>query len=406
MPLPVRTSSLHRIDRIIFAPVCWLLTMFRRVLEPPTREGTGVRSIVFIKLAEQGSTVLAAAALRRAVELCGRENVYFAAFEENRFIQDVMDLIPKENLLTVPTDSLWSMGIGTLRVISRVWKIKIDAAVDLEFFARFSAAITFLTRARWRAGLHAYYNEGPYRGDLMTHRLLYNPHIHTSDMFLALVESLNHPGSSFPTFDFQPDAFPDAAPPFKAKPGEIAEMEALLRRETGQQTIPRMILLNPNASDLIPLRRWPLDNYRELARQLLDRFPDTSIIMTGAPDERDAVECLARSVNSSRCISLAGKTTLRQLLVLYILSEVLVTNDSGPAHFAALTPIRVVILFGPETPDLFAPRTPRATPISLRIACSPCVNALNNRQSACTNNLCMKNISVTQVYDAVCLSHI
>ena len=48
--------------------------------------------------------------------------------------------------------------------------------------------------------------------------------------------------------------------------------------------------------------------------------------------------------------SLPEKTTLRQLLVLYTRSEILVTNDSGPAHFASLTAIHVVTLFGPETP--------------------------------------------------------
>ena len=32
----------------------------------------------------------------------------------------------------------------------------------------------------------------------------------------------------------------------------------------------------------------------------------------------------------------------------------LVTNESGPTHFATLTPIRVVALFEPETPALYA----------------------------------------------------
>ena len=41
------------------------------------------------------------------------------------------------------------------------------------------------------------------------------------------------------------------------------------------------------------------------------------------------------------------------LLVLYMRREILVTNDSGPAHFASLTPIHVASLFGPETPALF-----------------------------------------------------
>ena len=104
---------------------------------------------------------------------------------------------------------------------------------------------------------------------------------------------------------------------------------------------------------------------------------------------------------ADRIIQFAGKTTLRQLLVLYRRSEVLVTNDSGPAHFASLTPIHVVTLFGPETPALFGARSPNATALWAGIACSPCVNAYNNRQSVCRNNLCMQAITVDEVFETV-----
>ena len=87
--------------------------------------------------------------------------------------------------------------------------------------------------------------------------------------------------------------------------------------------------------------------------------------------------------------------------MLFGLAEVLVTNDSGPAHFAALTSIDVVALFGPETPLLFAAPGPRSHPIWAGIACSPCVNAFNNRQTACRDNACMKSITVEQVYATV-----
>ena len=69
--------------------------------------------------------------------------------------------------------------------------------------------------------------------------------------------------------------------------------------------------------------------------------------MTGAPSEAAAADTLVSSIGSERCFSLAGKTTLRQLLILYTLAELLITNDSGPAHFASLTPINVITLFGP-----------------------------------------------------------
>jgi ADP-heptose:LPS heptosyltransferase len=125
------------------------------------------------------------------------------------------------------------------------------------------------------------------------------------------------------------------------------------------------------------------------------------IVFTGAPSEAGANNQLANEVGSSRVITLAGKTTLRQLLVLYNRSAILITNDSGPAHFASMTPIRVVTLFGPETPALFSARSPNATALWAGIACSPCVNAYNNRQTVCRNNLCMQAITVNDVFEKV-----
>ena len=90
------------------------------------------------------------------------------------------------------------------------------------------------------------------------------------------------------------------------------------------------------------------------------------------------------------------------MLVVYGFAEILVTNDSGPAHFASLTPIDVVVLFGPETPLLFGAPSPRSHALWAGIACSPCVNALNNRQSACQDNVCMKMLGVDLVFETVC----
>jgi ADP-heptose:LPS heptosyltransferase len=64
-----------------------------------------------------------------------------------------------------------------------------------------------------------------------------------------------------------------------------------------------------------------------------------------------------------------------------------------------LTGIDAVTLFGPETPLLFAPPGPRSHAIYAGLACSPCINAYNNRQTACRNNICMKSIAVDQVFE-------
>jgi ADP-heptose:LPS heptosyltransferase len=392
---------LQRADRWVGAPLCAILTFLRRILETAGRpEPHQVQRILFVKLAEQGSTVLAYPAICRAIDMVGRENVYFVVFDDNRFILDAMELIPENNVITIATQNLFRFTLTTLQSVYRVRKIRVDAVIDMEFLTRFSAILTFTTGAQSRVGFHTFFGDGPYRGDLMTHRLLYNPHLHTSQMFEAMVEALTRDPAVLPTFDFKPSAYQPLAR-FRPSPSEVAEINALLQRENPGIGSAPLILLNPNASDLLPLRRWPPLRYVELAGRLLERYPELFIGFTGAPGEATPNKQLADEMGSSRVISLAGKTTLRQLLVLYTRSEILVTNDSGPAHFASMTPIHVVALFGPETPALFAARSSNATALWAGIACSPCVNAFNNRQSVCRDNVCMQAITVDDVFKEV-----
>src|SRR5580698_9287730 len=130
--------TLQWIDRWFGVPLCFMLTAVRRLgdLLGGGRKGP-VRGILFLKLAEQGSTVLAHEAVRRAVARVGRENVHFLVFEENRFIVDVIGLVPRENVFTVRTASAGTMAGRAARVIAAIRRRRFDACIDLEFFARF-----------------------------------------------------------------------------------------------------------------------------------------------------------------------------------------------------------------------------------------------------------------------------
>src|SRR5213592_617936 len=142
MDLPARISTLQRTDRWVGAPLCAILTLFRRIFESGGPSGRRqVQRILFVKFAEQGSTVLAYPAIRRAIEMVGRENVYFVVFEDNRFILDAMEIIPDGNVITIATQSPFALSRGALQAILRARRIGIDSAVDLEFFTRFSALL-------------------------------------------------------------------------------------------------------------------------------------------------------------------------------------------------------------------------------------------------------------------------
>ena len=394
---------LRWLDRWVGLPVCMVLTAIRRLTKPFRRlPSHPPRSIVFIKLVEQGSTVLAYAALRRAIDRVGKENVFFLVFEENRFILDAMELIEPANVLVIRGSKPLMAIADILRALIILRRHRVEAAIDLEFFARGSAALAWLSGCAVRIGFHANAGEGPYRGDLMTHRLRYNPYLHTAETFRLLVEALDfRPGLLLP-LPATPLTIDELPPQLVPRPTELIDVSALIQTASGVGQCRSLILLNPNCSDILPLRRWPEKNYLELARLLIARYPQAYVAITGAPAESVAAEAFVRQVDSARCFSLAGRTTLRQLLVLYSMAEILVTNDSGPAHFATLTPIDVVTLFGPETPHLFAARSPRNHVFWRGLPCSPCVSALNQRLSSCQENICMQQIAVDAVFKKVC----
>ncbi len=157
MDLPAGISTLQRTDRWIGVPLCAILTLVRKILGSTKPPGPRqVHSILFVKFAEQGSTVLAYPAILRAIEMVGRENVYFVVFEDNRVILDAMEIIPDANVITIATKSLFGLATGALQAVLQARKIGVDAVVDLEFLTRFSAILTFTTGAKSRVGFQTF----------------------------------------------------------------------------------------------------------------------------------------------------------------------------------------------------------------------------------------------------------
>jgi ADP-heptose:LPS heptosyltransferase len=392
------------IDRWLGKPLCAVLTGVRRLAQfvgrTPSFDGPPC-SILFIKMAEQGATVLAYRALCRAVELVGREHVYFWVFQENREILDLLDVVPPANVITVRSKNLVTFTIDILRSLWRIRRQGIDATVDMEFLARAPAVLAFLTGAPRRVGLHRFTVEGPYRGDLLTHRVQHNPYLHTAAAYYVLVEALRSSPAEVPLLKYQIPPVDGSPPEFRPSDEECRRLRALLEQLTAHGVGSPIVLLNPNASDMLPLRKWPIDRFVELGKRILASRPEATLVITGAPSEESAAAEVVRAIGSSRVISVAGKTTLRELMVLYTIADILVTNDSGPGHFASMTDIDAVVLFGPETPALYGPLGKNSHVLWNGLACSPCINPFNHRISPCNDNVCMSSISVAQVFAQV-----
>ncbi len=397
----MRHETIRHIDRLLGSLLCGLLTVVRRTVDLVT-DGTRrepPRRVLFLKLIEQGATVLACDAVRLASERVGRDNTYFCVLAENRFIVDVLGLVPPQNILSIRLDSFGLFVFDMLRAVARVRRARVDAVVDMEFFSRATAIFAFLSGAHLRVGLHRFTAEAPYRGDLLTHRLQHNPHLHVSQVYRLLVEALWADPCETPLLRARP-APPPKLESFVASAEERALVRAKLDAAAGTPVRGPLVLLNANLADILPLRRWPAERFVELGRRLLEERHDVIVAFTGVHAERAAVEAMCRELGP-RAVCLAGDTTLREVLVLYTLADVLVTTDSGPGHFASLTDVDSVVLFGPETPVVFGPLGRRSQAMTANLACSPCFNAYNHRVSPCTHNACMHALTVDAVLSRV-----
>jgi ADP-heptose:LPS heptosyltransferase len=396
----MKIDTMRWIDRYVGIPLCAIATplvqLWHRVFARAPR--TAPR-LLFIELSEMGSTVLAQPAMRKARDRLGAE-LFFVIFHRNAGSLDLIGIVSPGNVFTIRDTSLLHLAWDTIAFLAWMRRKRIDTVIDLELFSRFTALLVGMSGGSRRVGFHRFHNEGLYRGEMLTHRVAYNPYMHIAKNFIALVDALLEPTPTVPYTktligDDQIEA-PLIRPPAASREALLARIRTHTGFDPSRQ---RIILINPNASELLPHRRWMPERYVELIRRVLAGYDDLIVLVTGSPEEQAEAEALA-SACGPRCFSFAGKTELAELPALYSIAMAMVSNDSGPAHFAAATQLPTIVLFGPETPKLYQPLgTSRA--IYAGLACSPCVSAHNHRKTACTDNVCMRAIGVEQVYAAL-----
>jgi len=396
----MNVDNMRRIDHWVGVPLCAAATLLVRLRDAfRPRAARPLRRILFVELSEMGTTILAEPAMGKARTQCGAD-LFFAIFKRNAGSLDLLRTFPRANVFTISDKSLFALARDTLAFLRWCRRNDIDTVVDLELFSRFTALLSGLSGAERRVGFYRFHNEGLYRGEMLTHRVAYNPHLHIAKNFIALVDALT---ATAPTVPYAKTVIGDdqlkvalLPPTGEARARMLERIRALTPFDPAHQ---RLVLINPNASELLPHRRWMPERFAELIGRILAAHADVLVLITGAPEERARAEELAQ-INGARSVSFAGHSALADLPALYAHASLMVSNDSGPAHFSAATGLPTIVLFGPETPKLYQPLG-MSRAIYAGLACSPCVTAHNHRKTACTDNVCMRAISVDQVYAAV-----
>jgi lipopolysaccharide heptosyltransferase II len=386
-------TTQRAIDRYVGVPLCALFSLLHRLGVGASRPREP-RRILIILLSEMGSLVLAHAMFARLKQRYPGASIHALVFARNREVIDLLNVVPRENVLTISDRSLTQFIPDCLNVLRAMRTLDFDVVIDCELFARISSIFSFLSGAPVRVGFYRHKQEGLYRGTFITRQVLYNPYLHLTQQFFGLAEAIE--SNTVPVI--KDAVLPAPAPPshLHLPNDELEEVFARLHSDFPAVEGKSLVLVSPSGG-VLPIRAWPLDHYRQLCSTLLNDGHAVGII--GLNADKPIGQELVSGCRSPHCVDLTGYTaSVRHLLALFHRASLLITNDGGPGHFAALTPVPAIVLFGPETPLLYGTLSRNSYCFHLGLPCSPCLTAYNHRASPCDgDNQCLKRITVEQV---------
>jgi ADP-heptose:LPS heptosyltransferase len=365
-------------------------------------------------LSEMGSMVLAQPMIGYLKERYPAADLHVVQLGKNQEIVRLLGFAKPEHMHAIDDSSLVNLVTSLYRVITDLRRAGVDAVIDCELFARISACIAFLSGASRLAGFTPHTQEGLYRGNFINCAVPYNPYRAIKEQFITLARALEKPEekssmamprSKQPAMVFASDGRFEALQPLALQEGELANAVAKLKSDFPTLGNKPLVLLYPGGG-ILPIRAWPEHYFATTAKALLDKGCAVGFI--GLPVDKPLAQSLVNQLQSespqhNAVLDLTGYTkNIRELLVLFFHAKLLITNDGGPGHFAALTPIHTIMFFGPETPALYAPL---ASSLGGEVAalyagtpCSPCLTAYNHRTSSCDgNNVCLQEITPEQV---------
>ena len=179
------------------------------------------------------------------------------------------------------------------------------------------------------------------------------------------------------------------------EPKADEEMTRLLRT-AGFEQKKYTVGLFLGASPQWPTKQWPAENFKELARRLIDEM-DCLVVLLGTGEDSPIVKSFGDAL-ASRVLDETGKTNLTQLVSLIKYLDVIVTGDTAPLHIASAVNTKIVALFGPTEPKRHMPPGNGHIALVKRISCQPCYHG------HCTNSKhleCLRAITVDEVASAI-----
>ncbi|MHC5061219.1 MAG: glycosyltransferase family 9 protein [Planctomycetota bacterium] len=219
-----------------------------------------------------------------------------------------------------------------VHLVGRLRQGRFDVVIDLQGLLR-TALFGWLANCKKRFGMKS---SREFANLFYTHKIPQSNDIHLIDYYQKIVSAV---GASVKTRKLKP------APMSKAE-DNIAD----LLSEHGVRPDGYAVFVPGSAHTS---KCWPAENFAVLADKIASQF-DLSIIGVGTRAEKPLVEKVV-STSNVPVANLAGLTNIPQLTALLKGARIVLSNDTGPAHIAAVMDVPTVIIFGATNPARIKP---------------------------------------------------
>jgi len=378
-------------DRYIGSFACLILSIFGRLSLKKGGERP-FKNILLIELFEMGASIMTSPSIRFIRSQFPEANIYILTTQSIRSSWLKISELEPSRVLALKEDGIFSFLFSYLHVLRALNQIQMDAVIDFELFFRITAIFSFFIRAEKKGGFLRYHLEGLYRGSVYNSGCHFNQNTHISKNFLALTKTVLGDSNDFPQYKNNLTLEELVLTPYRPQEDVL---EALKKKIPEFISTP-YLLVAPDVGPNLSVRNYPLDRLSGVLKEILQEFPGYQVGMIGTRENIPSCEKLAQLVQSDRLFSLAGRTTMDELFELLRVAKLLISNDNGPVHFAAMTDTPTLALYSTDSPFVYG-SLGKCLVLYSFYQCSPCIMAYNHKRSDCSDNKCLQAIPASTV---------
>ena len=357
----------------------------RRTGRPALPDLGEVRSILAIRLDLMGDLLFTLPALYALREAAPQARITLAVQPYTAQVARAAPFVDRVITLDVSgwrRPGAWARGDAPRQIKAAASEVRSEQYdLCVSFYGKVAASVALLSGARFLAG---YRGEGyPFTFDLGLEGERYRWRRHESEYCLDLARALGADGGG-------------TMPALEVDPAAEERVRGWLA-EVGGNGAGKLVALHPGALNMAE-KRWLPERWAAVADRVQEEL-GARVVLVSSPSELPLARQLEGAMRT-RVVSLAGRTSLGELMAVIKGCDLFLGGDSGPLHMASALGVPSVSVYGPTDPVHTGPLHTKAMVLAPGAECGPCYDP--RMPSACRQwrAECMERITVDEVFEA------